>query len=95
MRDELPTSVLAVHVPRGDTLTPLVTKTMQPGADITLAEDLAVEAWAVGAPVVDDRVFAFPLATSAGSVSFIETPVAFTVIVVRQASWRSPRATLA
>lgn len=71
VRDELPASVLSIYVPRGDTLSPLVTKTLLPGDDIATSEDLAIEAWGVGAPVIDERVFAFPLATSAGTTAIV------------------------
>lgn len=71
VRDELPTSALVVHIPRGDMLTPLVSETMSPGDDVSAIEDLAVEAWAVGAPVLDDRIFAFPLSTSAGTTAVV------------------------
>jgi signal transduction histidine kinase len=69
--DELPTSALVVHIPRGDILTPLVSKTMSPDDDLSPIEDLAVEAWAVGAAVLDDRMFAFPLTTSAGTTAVV------------------------
>ncbi|MCY7396018.1 MAG: sensor histidine kinase [Nocardioides sp.] len=71
VRDELPASALVVHIPRGDTLTPLVSKNMAPDGDVADTEDLAVEAWAVGAPVLSGRVFAFPLATSAGTTAVV------------------------
>lgn len=71
VRDELPTAALAIHVPRGDMLSPLVTKTMLPGGDLSQCEDLAVEAWAVSAPVVSERIFAFPLTTSAGTTAIV------------------------
>lgn len=72
VRDELPTSVLVVHVPQGDTLRPLVTKAMgSTPAELAQCEDLAVEAWAVGEPVLDDRVFAFPLSVESGTAAVV------------------------
>ncbi|WP_205474697.1 sensor histidine kinase [Nocardioides sp. SYSU D00038] len=73
VRDDMPATALVVHVPRGDTLTPLITKSMHVGdpADLAQCEDIAVEAWAVGLPVVDDRVFAFPLSTESGIAAVV------------------------
>ena len=39
--------------------------------DLSECEDIAVEAWAVGLPVLHDRVFAFPLNTEAGTVAIV------------------------
>lgn len=71
VRDELPTSTLVVHVPRGDSLAPLVSETMPPGGDVSVTEDLAIEAWAVGGAVLAGRIFAFPLATAAGTTAVV------------------------
>jgi signal transduction histidine kinase len=71
VRDDMPTSAVVVSVPRGDTLTPLVSKSMGAEDDVNLCEDIAVEAWAVGLPVLHDRVFAFPLNTEAGTVAIV------------------------
>ncbi len=58
-------------MPRGDTLTPLVTKAMGTSVNINECEDIAVEAWAVGLPVLHDHVFAFPLNTEAGTTAIV------------------------
>ena len=71
VRDDLPTSALVVSIPRGDTLTPLVTKAMGAQVNVNECEDIAVEAWAVGLPVLHDRVFAFPLNTEAGTTAIV------------------------
>lgn len=71
VRDDLPTSAVVVSVPRGDTLTPLVNKSLGSSDDLGDCEDIAVEAWAVGLPVLHDRVFAFPLNTDAGTVAIV------------------------
>ena len=71
VRDDLPTSAVVVSVPRGDTLTPLVTKSLGAATTSRECEDIAVEAWAVGLPVLHDRVFAFPLNTDAGTVAIV------------------------
>ena len=71
VRDDLPTSALVISVPRGDTLTPLVTKAMGASVNINECEDIAVEAWAVGLPVLHDHVFAFPLNTEAGTTAIV------------------------
>ncbi len=60
-----------ISVPRGDTLTPLVTKAMGTSVNVTECEDIAVEAWAVGLPVLHDHVFAFPLNTEAGTTAIV------------------------
>ncbi len=71
VRDDLPVSAVVVSVPRGDTLTPLVSKSLGTSEDLSDCEDIAVEAWAVGLPVLHDRVFAFPLNTDAGTVAIV------------------------
>ena len=71
VRDDLPTSAVVVSIPRGDTLTPLVSKSLGASDDLGECEDIAVEAWAVGLPVLHDRVFAFPLNTDAGTVAIV------------------------
>ena len=69
--DELPAAVLALYVPRGDTLTPLITKSSSPTDDTTACDDLAVEAWALGRPVIAAHAFAFPLVTQAGITAVV------------------------
>src|SRR3954468_1403632 len=71
VRDDLPCSALVISVPRGDTLTPLVTKAMGTSVNVAECEDIAVEAWAVGLPVLHDHVFAFPLNTEAGTTAIV------------------------
>ena len=71
VRDDLPTSALVISIPRGDTLTPLVTKAMGSSVNVNECEDIAVEAWAVGLPVLHDHVFAFPLNTEAGTTAIV------------------------
>lgn len=70
VRDELPTSSQGLYVPRGDTLIPLVTKSIST-ADLGACEDAAVEAWAKGRPVLMDRFFAFPLVTESGTTGVV------------------------
>lgn len=71
VRDELPTSVMVLYVPRGDTLTPLVTKSIGSPADLARCEDLAVQAWADCGIVRDGRTFAFPLTDGSGVTAVI------------------------
>jgi signal transduction histidine kinase len=71
VRDDLPCSALVISVPRGDTLTPLVTKAMGASVNVNECEDIAVEAWAVGLPVLHDHVFAFPLNTDGGTTAIV------------------------
>lgn len=73
VRDELPAAVLTLYVPRGETLTPLITKTSSSSStDETIEfDDLAVEAWALGRPVIAAHAFAFPLVTQAGITAVV------------------------
>ncbi|MEJ7832602.1 MAG: histidine kinase [Nocardioides sp.] len=59
--DELPTAALALYVPRGEILSPLITTSTDEDADIDACEGLAVEAWARAESVVQADAFAFPL----------------------------------
>lgn len=68
--DELPTSSQALYVPRGETLIPLVTRSIS-GADLGAYEDAAVEAWTRSRPVLVDRIFAFPLVTESGTAAVV------------------------
>jgi signal transduction histidine kinase len=61
VRDELPSSSLAIYVPRGDTLTPLIATSMASIDDLDPSEALAIDSWAIGKPVVRGNAFAFPL----------------------------------
>lgn len=63
--DELPTATLALYVPRGETMTPVVTTSTVSQHDLGDCETLAAESWASAAPVTDDRAFAFPVGESA------------------------------
>lgn len=72
VRDRLPTASLALHVPRGESLTPIVTSSADGLPVAGRTEDVAVEAWARGETVVSETAFAFPLgerAIVAGAVS--------------------------
>ena len=60
VRDEVPTSALALYVPGGDSLVPVITKSVQPDQSLGTAEhQLASEAWLRSDVVVADRFFAF------------------------------------
>ncbi|WP_346387602.1 sensor histidine kinase [Nocardioides sp.] len=61
VRDDVPTSALAIYVSRGDSLTPLLTGSLGSPEDLSACEDVATDAWTVGKPVVRGRAFAFPL----------------------------------
>lgn len=65
VRDELPTSAVAVYVPRGETLTALVSNSSEPTADFQACEELAIEAWARTEPIVFEGAFAFPIGDTA------------------------------
>ena len=49
----------------------MISKPSAPSEDLSDCEDIAVEAWAVGLPVLHDQVFAFPLNTDAGTVAIV------------------------
>ncbi|MEX0427432.1 sensor histidine kinase [Nocardioides sp. DS6] len=68
--DVLPTSALALYVPRGDALTPLLTRSLGT-EELTVCEEVGVEAWTLEMPVVVGRYFAFPLATDAGTAGVV------------------------
>jgi len=68
--DVLPTAALALYVPRGETITPLLMRSFG-SEELGLCEEVGMEAWTTGAPLVADRVFAFPLATDAGTAAVV------------------------
>lgn len=59
VRERLPSTSIALYVPRGDDLTPLVAKAL--GDDLSYFEDLVHRAFTLGQPVRDDTCLAFPL----------------------------------
>ena len=62
----------SISVPRGDTLTPLVTKAMGASVNVSECEDIARRG--VGGrhcPCSHDHVFAFPLNTEAGTTAIV------------------------
>lgn len=65
VRDQLPCEVLALYVPRGETLVPLITKSTEPTASFSYAERIGIEAWARAETVVHGRSFGFPLGDTA------------------------------
>ena len=70
--DRLPTASLALHVPHGESLTPIVTSSADGLPVAGRTDDVAVEAWARGEAVVSETAFAFPLgerAIVAGALS--------------------------
>ncbi|GAB3768077.1 signal transduction histidine kinase [Nocardioides ginsengisegetis] len=72
VRDDLPAESTVLYVPRGDSLTPLITKSASDTDALGgAAEELAVEAWALSRPLVDGGVFAFPLVSEAGTIAVV------------------------
>ena len=71
VRDELPTSVMVLYVPRGDTLTPLVTRSIGNPGELSRCEDLAVRSWVECSPIHDGRAFAFPLTDGDGVTAVV------------------------
>jgi signal transduction histidine kinase len=71
VRDQLPVSSLAVHVPRGHDLSPL---TIEPGGSpesLTTLHVLALETCRTGRTARDGNAFAFPLMTDVGLVAVV------------------------
>ena len=60
-----------MYVPRGDTLTPLITEAVPDSFDMAAVDDLALESWALSRPMTTGRVFAFPLLTEAGTTAVV------------------------
>ena len=70
--DEVPTSALALYVPREEELVPMVTKTLDDAADLTDLFELAERAWAGEATLVTAGAdFALVLVTDAGRVGVV------------------------
>ncbi len=66
VRDQLPTEVLVLYVPRGETLIPLITESADDRPEaFEDAERLASESWSRSVTVTEDRTFAFPLGDNA------------------------------
>lgn len=71
VRDELPTTALALLVPQGTTLTPLAAQPATGTPELRRAEELALSAWADGRSITADRAFAFPLTTRGVAVGVV------------------------
>lgn len=61
--DRIPSAGLAMYVPRGEVLVPLVSRSVD-GTRLLEAEELAVESWARSEPIVHELAFAFPIGES-------------------------------
>lgn len=70
VRDELPTTAMALYVPREDHLTPLVTKAHEEG-DLEHCASVASVAWAVDRLVLEDSAFAVPLDGEHGTIAVV------------------------
>jgi signal transduction histidine kinase len=71
VRNELPVAAVAVHVYRGDHLTPLVAGSNSTTIDQSLLEPLATAAWESQTQRVEGSLFALPLVTEAGPVAVV------------------------
>lgn len=71
VRNELPIIAVAVHVQRGDELTPLVAGSNSATVDHSQLDPTAMKAWASQRHQIDGRVFSLPLCTSAGPVAVV------------------------
>lgn len=70
--DEVPSSALALYVPREDELVLLVTRTLDERPDLTPLERLAARAWeGEEVHLTDDACFALVLVTDAGRVGVV------------------------
>lgn len=70
VRDEVPTLASALYVPRGDELTPLVSKS-QPGQHLAECDALAEAAWRSGMTELEANVFAVPLRNESGGTTAV------------------------
>ena len=71
VRDELPLLAVAVHVPRHDELTPLVSGSMSASVDDDAMESVASTALLRREPQVEGQTFAVPLLTEVGVVGVV------------------------
>ncbi|MBF4769014.1 hypothetical protein ISU10_14700 [Nocardioides agariphilus] len=71
VHDELPVRGLIVHVPRGEQLTPIIDDHRGTEQEARHAEELAAQAMRLRSIVVDDRAFALPLSSGAGTVAIV------------------------
>jgi signal transduction histidine kinase len=73
VRDELPVAAMALYAPRGDSLTPLLTRSIAASAadDRRTWDRAANEAWTTQRVVVAESHFAFPLATGSGAAGVV------------------------
>ncbi|MEP9380982.1 sensor histidine kinase [Nocardioides sp. KR10-350] len=68
--NDLPTTSLALYVPRDNTLTPLLTRSLG-NEQLGVCEEVALTSWDAGLAMVSGRYFAFPLRTEAGLVAVV------------------------
>jgi signal transduction histidine kinase len=71
VRDELPTTSVAIYVPRDHDLTPLVAVPAGTRIDGAGEEALAVESWTSARSLVRGRAFAFPLSSGGTAVGVV------------------------
>lgn len=71
VRNALPVSAVAVHVSRGDQLTPLITGPSSERGDQVQLDPMAARAWHEETMQLKDRLFALPLRTEAGVVAVV------------------------
>lgn len=82
--DRLPTTGLAIYVPRGEILVPLVSRVTDETRTLDAAEELAVESWSRSAPIVHDHTFAFPVGDSAVVAGLLSAAADFDVTEVER-----------
>jgi signal transduction histidine kinase len=70
-RNALPLVAVAVHVPRGDELTPLVIAASAASIDQNSLEPVVMRAWKRRTAQVEGQVFALPLRTDVGNVAVV------------------------
>ncbi|WP_148614630.1 sensor histidine kinase [Nocardioides rubriscoriae] len=90
--DQIPTVGLAVYVPRGEVLMPLVTRSVDGQSTLEDAEELAVESWARSEPIVHDLAFAFPVGDSVVVAGRLSPSADLDVIEVERTILRLPEA---
>ncbi|MDO9458446.1 histidine kinase [Nocardioides sp.] len=88
--DQLPTVGIAVYVPRGEVLMPLVSQSVDVESTLAEAEELAVESWARSEPIVHDLAFAFPVGDSVVVAGLLSEAADLDVIEVERTILRLP-----
>ncbi len=88
--DKIPSAGLAVYVPRGEVLMPLVTRHVDGRSTLPEAEEVAVRSWARSEPVIHDLAFAFPIGESVVVAGVLSESAELDLAVVERTIRRLP-----